>query len=237
MTPTTRRQGNLIAVLAVTSALALVASAFAAPASVSANGPNSAEPGQDVRVSFSLTNTGETASAYILDISVPNAWMVTGHLDDGGTWKTSDNSWLWQTVDPGESVSPSVTLQVPSEANGDYTVSATGKDSDGIVGTDSTTVTVETPTPTPTDTPTATPTATPTPTPTATPTPTRTKIPVQDTDGDGVVDSEDYAPRDPEVRFKSDIEEDTGGGMPGFSPVTALASLGVVVAVLMVIRR
>lgn len=33
---------------------------------------------------------------------------------------------------------------------------------------------------------------------------------VQDTDGDGVIDSEDYAPQDPDVQSKSDVQSDTG---------------------------
>lgn len=32
---------------------------------------------------------------------------------------------------------------------------------------------------------------------------------IQDTDGDGVIDSEDYAPRDPDVQSESDIESET----------------------------
>jgi hypothetical protein len=33
---------------------------------------------------------------------------------------------------------------------------------------------------------------------------------IQDTDGDGVIDSKDYAPRDPDVQRKSDIERSAG---------------------------
>lgn len=236
MTRTVRHRGKLLVVMAFVTAMMPMATVSAAPASVSMTGPSTAESGLNVEISFKLTNTGDNASAYILDISVPDTWTVTGHLDDGGTWKASENSWLWQTVTPGESVTSSVTLQVSSEASGDYTLSATAKDSDGIVGSDSITVTVgtmtSTPRATPTPTPTDTSTSTPTPTHTAIPTTTPTNIPVQDTDGDGVVDSEDYAPRDPGVRYKSDIEEDGGGGgIPGLSAITALTSLSLVVVV------
>jgi len=34
---------------------------------------------------------------------------------------------------------------------------------------------------------------------------------IQDTDGDGVIDSEDYAPRDPDVQQRSDLTEQGGG--------------------------
>jgi len=37
---------------------------------------------------------------------------------------------------------------------------------------------------------------------------------LQDSDGDGVIDSEDYAPEDPDVQEKSDLQ--TSGGGPGF---------------------
>ncbi|WP_210424934.1 hypothetical protein [Halorussus halobius] len=47
---------------------------------------------------------------------------------------------------------------------------------------------------------------------------------LQDSDGDGVVDSEDYAPRDPDVQEKSDLEDDSAVPVPGFgAPATLLA--------------
>lgn len=137
--------GNRLAVTTVAVVFVLVTSVLGAPASVSASGPSTAEPGGEVTMSFSLTNTGESASAYTLDVSVPTEWTVTSHSDDEGKWKASDASWLWQTVNASESVNPSVTLLVPDDASGEYTISATGKDSDGVVGSDS--VTVQTPSP------------------------------------------------------------------------------------------
>jgi len=79
-------------------------------------------------------------------------------------------------------------------------------------------------TPTPTATPTLTPTATPTPTPTdspetSTPSPTDDSSSgdgIEDSDGDGVIGSEDYAPNDPEVQEKSDIQETSEEDGPGF---------------------
>ncbi|GGM50205.1 hypothetical protein [Haloarcula argentinensis] len=79
------------------------------------------------------------------------------------------------------------------------------------------------------DTPTPTATPTPTPTPTIEPTqqqPTDTEDALQDTDGDGVIDSEDYAPRDPDVQRKSDVITTTGGSGPGFGfGITVLSAL------------
>ena len=94
-----------------------------------------------------------------------------------------------------------------------------------------------TPTPTPTETATISPTDTPSPTETAVPTEGSTpnggpledseteEDDLQDSDGDGVVDSEDYAPNDPEVQRKSDLQETTAGSGSGFGAlVTGLSA-------------
>ena len=92
-------------------------------------------------------------------------------------------------------------------------------------------------TPTPTATPTFRPTSTdsPTPTfipsptdsstPTATPTREDTNTPLQDSDGDGVIDEEDYAPSDPEVQEKSDLQGGTGIGTTGFGFLLSCVAL------------
>lgn len=107
--------------------------------------------------------------------------------------------------------------------------------------------------PTPTPTPTATPTPTHTPTPTVTPTPTNTPetltsgdssgddssggsttAKIQDSDGDGVIDSQDYAPSDPEVQEKDDQSQNT---IPGFGPLVAVLAVGVLIVFLIINRR
>jgi len=110
------------------------------------------------------------------------------------------------------------------------------------------------PTPTPTLTPTPTPTPTPSPTPTSTPSLTSTTTPfptagdesasittsksgsdsgddLQDSDGDGMVDSEDYAPHDPEVQEKSDLQETSGGSGAGFGVGVAVVALLIITLV------
>jgi hypothetical protein len=50
----------------------------------------------------------------------------------------------------------------------------------------------------------------------------------QDSDDDGVPDSEDYAPRDPDVQEESDLDDEeptASGGMPGFGPVAVALAL------------
>jgi hypothetical protein len=74
---------------------------------------------------------------------------------------------------------------------------------------------------------TATDTATPTDTDTDTATPTDTETPVRDTDGDGVIDSEDYAPRDPAVQSRDDLPTTTADSVIGFGAGIAVLALTV----------
>lgn len=99
-------------------------------------------------------------------------------------------------------------------------------------------------TPTPTSTLTTTSTSTPTTIPTSTQTPTVTEADssedstssptedngnsgndIQDSDADGVIDSEDYAPDDPDVQEKSDLQDASGGSVPGFGVGAAIVTL------------
>lgn len=106
----------------------------------------------------------------------------------------------------------------------------------------------ETPTPSPTPTLTPTESPTPTPTPTASPTesptlsPTETEVTsgsdestedTEDSDGDGIINANDYAPDDPEVQEKSDLVGSSGGDGPGFTLSGALVALiaGVIIAI------
>lgn len=103
-----------------------------------------------------------------------------------------------------------------------------------------TTATTTTETPTTTATPTTT-TGTPTPETTttkATATTTAETTTALDSDGDGVPDDEDYAPDDPSVQSKSDVDDESGGitiRLPGFSATTGV--VGIVLAALLLVRR
>ncbi|WP_254840908.1 NEW3 domain-containing protein [Natronomonas marina] len=158
---------GIVALLIVGSVLS--ATVIAEPGTVTADGPNTAEPGDQVTVDFTITNTGNNDSAYALDHTIPSDWTVVSTSDAGGTYSDGKSEWVFQTIQPGDSKEPSVTFQIPNDAQtGDYTVEGVGKDQNGPVDSDSTTITVESPTPTPTPEP---PTPTPTPGP-DTPTPT-----------------------------------------------------------------
>ncbi|PSP32965.1 chitin deacetylase, partial [Halobacteriales archaeon QH_10_67_22] len=52
-----------------------------------------------------------------------------------------------------------------------------------------------------------------------------------DSDGDGTIDSADYAPRDPDVQERSDLESTTDGSGPGFGVGTAFVAVLVLLAV------
>ena len=167
---------NNMSALAAVTLLVLAALApmavSAEPADLDSSAPNNADAGDEVKVSFSLTNTGNNDSSYILNVDqIPDDWEIVDREDDGGTYKESNTRWAFQTIKPGETKNPSLTFKIPDdEDTGSYTVSAEAEDNDeGVRDTTSETINVqgdETPTPTP-ETPTEpTPTDEPTPTPT-----------------------------------------------------------------------
>ena len=167
---------NNMSALAAVTLLVLAALApmavSAEPANLDSSAPNNADAGDEVTVSFSLTNTGDNDSAYILDITqIPDDWEIVDREDDGGTYKESNTRWVFQTIKPGETKNPSLTFKIPDDEDpGSYTVSAEAKDNEeGVRDTTSETINVQGPTPTPTP---ATPTEEPTPTDEPTPTPT-----------------------------------------------------------------
>lgn len=78
-----------------------------------------------------------------------------------------------------------------------------------------------------TATTTAAPTSTETTTTTEPTTSTETEsgTEIKDSDGDGVIDSEDYAPDDPDVQEKEDLQNSSGGLTPGFGMTPALVGM------------
>jgi hypothetical protein len=164
------------------SAFGLVAQVSADPTQVSVTQTASAttvEPGGSIEFTVNVDATDNNAPG--LQANLPDGWTITQQGATGAaTFKDSTNEWVWLS---GGTQSVTYTVQVPSDASGEFTVSsdlsAINPNNDNFVSDSaSTTITVSEPaTPTPTPEP-ATPTPTPepaTPTPTpepATPTPT-----------------------------------------------------------------
>jgi hypothetical protein len=95
-----------------------------------------APPGGNATVTFTAENNRSNATALIVNLTaLPEGFSIAGQSGDGGTWNANESKWLWQTVDAGGAKSSSVTLAVPENANGTYSVSAAVLDDDGVVNT------------------------------------------------------------------------------------------------------
>ncbi|MBX0286491.1 PGF-CTERM sorting domain-containing protein [Halomicroarcula sp. F28] len=81
-----------------------------------------ATPGETVTLTFEFANNGDEPIATIVSVSeLPDDWTVQSHADDGGVWR-DDRSWLFQSVEAGGSVAPSITVAVPDDATDPVTV-------------------------------------------------------------------------------------------------------------------
>jgi PGF-CTERM protein len=117
------------ALLLTATLLATVAMVATAPAVAQSDGTldltvsaDDATAGENATVSYTVENTGDEPVAVVLDVTdVPEGWTVQAHADDGGNWR-QDGKWLFQTVEAGDSVEPSVTFGVPEDASGEYTI-------------------------------------------------------------------------------------------------------------------
>ena len=107
--------------------------AVAEPATASATGPDVAAPGETVTISVTISNTGESPGGYVGDVSLPDGWTVSEQTPADAIWNSGDQSWLWQSINAGESVNPSVTVMIPTdEAAGSYNIETVVKSNDGI---------------------------------------------------------------------------------------------------------
>ncbi|WP_459193719.1 PKD domain-containing protein [Halosimplex sp. J119] len=111
------------------------------PAELTVSDVEPTDAGTEVTVPLSLTNDGE-AQAFTLDVDAPESFSVTSQSSDGGTWNAEETRWEWETVGTGETVQPSVTLAVPEDASGNYTVAATAIAADTAVANGTGTVPV-----------------------------------------------------------------------------------------------
>jgi len=220
--------------------IALAIMPAVASAQMSLDAPEqTASPGDTVTLEFTLENTGSEPKAFIMDVGeLPEGWEIESRSDKGGVWQDVELKWLFQTIEPDSSKTPSLTVNVPESADGQYEIDVTAKTNDNQI-TQTTTVTVEETETTEGDQTGESDTDGSTEEePTAEPEE-RTTEPADDegttdTDNDGVPDSEDYAPRDPEVQSREDVQSPSS---PGFTVGVTLVALLVVIAAAVVYRR
>ena len=124
MTRVTQVGVGLLCLLALTGAAAGQSAAFMFTTTA-----GDAQAGGEVTVTFTYENTGNSTQTAVVNVtSLPEGWEVADRSNDGGQWNSGDQSWLFLSVSPGSTVSPSLTLSVPAEANGTANVSAMASD-------------------------------------------------------------------------------------------------------------
>ena len=119
--------------IAIGLLVAVSGGAAAEPATASATGPDSAAPGETVTISVTISNSGENPGGYVGDVSLPDGWSVSEQTADGAIWNDGDRSWLWQSINAGDSVNPSISVTIPSnETAGSYDIETAVKSNEGI---------------------------------------------------------------------------------------------------------
>lgn len=159
---------------------------------------NHVESGEDLHVEFHMTNqknetfgddTGEMKLILEFTEQLPEGWTIGSKDSYGGSWSPDGQRWSWYTqehgqIQDGETLKPSLTIETPETAEGEYRMylrfeySTMGHRTNKIPLRASIYVsrpTTPTSTPTPFDSPPTTPT--PTPTPLRTPTPASNSFP------------------------------------------------------------
>ena len=243
---TTKSESTIAVALVVVMLITVPASVVAQSTSVDASGPSSPkEPGEEVTIQFTLTNTGDENGSGALEHTVPDGWEVVDTQNDGGQYSDEQDAWLWsrtddEEIEPGESRNPSVTFRIPSdEESGNYGITGTGQVGNSTTDSDTATVRVQdqtngTPTPTPTD---------------GTPTPTVTFADDDDDEDDDETATPTFAEDDetatptpteetptptPTVQTPTDTLEspsDTPDGDDGISPFLIVLGVLIVIAI------
>jgi parallel beta-helix repeat protein len=81
------------------------------PASIVTTGAT-ADPGENARVLFRLTNVNVTDARAMLNVSLPENVSVVRQSAYGGQWNASATRWRWGTLATGDAVRPTLTVNV-----------------------------------------------------------------------------------------------------------------------------
>lgn len=100
------------------------------------------KPGTDVTIEFELQNTTSTkVPGPAIDVGpLPEGWSIKSRSDEKGKWQSDGMKWVWLDLEAEGSLTPSLTLDVPSDADGCANISATATDSDRSTDTASATI-------------------------------------------------------------------------------------------------
>lgn len=83
----------------------------------------SVAPGENLAVSIVVANTGDSAAAgLVVNVTTPERWRIVGRTDAEGVWRGRTAEWFWADLPPGERVTPAVTVRIPANASGEFTV-------------------------------------------------------------------------------------------------------------------
>lgn len=134
--PTQGIRWGLVVTVIIVALLMAPSGVVAQQATVTTDGPTTASPGETITVTVTLSNTKQSQENYIADVSLPDGWTVESHTDDGGTWNSGDISWLWQNIPANNTVTPAITVTVPSQTDGgSATISTAAKSKNGTEDT------------------------------------------------------------------------------------------------------
>ena len=107
---------------------------------LSLNANATATASGNIEVAFDLENTGDDSQAVILQAgdgveSLGSGYSISDRSDDGGTWRSSEGSWLFDDLSGGETVSPTATVDVPEGADGTRLMTVSAESDSGTVTT------------------------------------------------------------------------------------------------------
>lgn len=96
-------------------------------------------PGEEATIEFTLSNKKSESinGAAINIISVPDGWTITDHEANGGSYKQNARQFIWLSTPKGAEQTGSITLSVPEDASGEYSVDAEAIVSGSTVDSDS----------------------------------------------------------------------------------------------------